>query len=117
VESRINKLYYQGAQNYREVERMWSLRRFLCAIPVIYNISFSQSIIPPEVLNGEIQSSRYPLAHNINAFVANQTAGRTNFKPTGLSHSDYLPTIESLVRAMLKYRNNNGQIVDPVRKR
>ncbi len=83
----------------------------------MYESAFTASIIPPEVLTAAITSNQHPLADKINAFLTNQATWTGDFTATGLTRSDYLKTIESLARAMLKYRNSSGQIVDPVRKR
>lgn len=93
------------------------LKWFFCGITVVYGIAFSSSIIPTDVVSGEITNDQHPFADRINAFLKNQAIDSPDFIPTGLVRSDYLKTIERLARAMLKYRDNRGRIIDPVRKR
>jgi hypothetical protein len=78
----------------------------------------SGASIVPAVFSGDtVPATQHPMAAQINLFIRNQAAYAGTFTPTGLSRAGYLPVIESIVRAMLKYQNAKGQIVDPVKGR
>jgi hypothetical protein len=78
----------------------------------------SGASIVPAVFSGDtVPATQHPMAAQINLFIRNQAAYAGTFTPTGLSRAGYLPVIESIARAMLKYQNAKGQIVDPVKGR
>ncbi|MBN1127851.1 MAG: hypothetical protein JXA71_02620, partial [Chitinispirillaceae bacterium] len=72
------------------------------------------SIVPAAFTGDTVASSQHPLAAQINGFIKNQASFTEPFLPTGLTRTDYLRSIEKIVRGMVKYQNSNGQIVDPV---
>ncbi|MBN1308287.1 MAG: hypothetical protein JXA18_10250 [Chitinispirillaceae bacterium] len=72
------------------------------------------SILPSAFTGDSIPAAEHPLAAQINGFIRNQAKYTGAFSPTGLTRTDYLRTIEKIARAMLKYQNANGQIIDPV---
>jgi len=57
----------------------------------------------------------HPLERRITAFLRHQR-GVTRFQPTGLGRADYLRFIEGQARAIRRYQNAEGRIVDPVLK-
>jgi len=74
------------------------------------------TLLPPEALaKNALPSEAHPLAPAINAFIERQTAER-DFKPTGLTRADYLRAIEGQVKVMRGWQNDEGRIIDPVRK-
>jgi hypothetical protein len=75
------------------------------------------SIIPSAFTGDSIAAAQHPLAAQINGFVRNQAAYTGDFSSTGFTRADYLRTIEKIARAMLKYQNSSGQIVDPLKGR
>jgi hypothetical protein len=77
----------------------------------------SASIVPSAFSGDSISSELHPMASQINQFIRNQTAYRGEFTPTGLNRAEYLSVIENIARAMRKYQNASGQIVDPVKGR
>ncbi|MBN2037486.1 MAG: hypothetical protein JW768_12155 [Chitinispirillaceae bacterium] len=72
------------------------------------------SIMPSAFAGDTVASSQHPLAAQINGFIKDQASSTGPFSPTGLTRTDYLRSIEKIARAMLKYQNSNGQIIDPV---
>lgn len=75
------------------------------------------TMIPASVFNPHINLAEvHPLSKNIESFLETQE-GFTNFEPSGLNKSDYLTLIEGQVRAMLKYQDTDGRIIDPVEKK
>jgi len=78
------------------------------------DIKKANRLIPQIVQNtSTIGNETHPLSKKINTFIKNQD-NATNFKPSGLKRVDYLKIIEKQVRAMLKYQNSKGRIIDPV---
>jgi hypothetical protein len=75
------------------------------------------SIIPSTFTGDLIPADQHPLASEINGFLKNQSGYTGEFSPTGLKRTDYLRTIEKITRAMVKYQNSSGQIVDPIKGR
>jgi len=63
--------------------------------------------------NSTIGSETHPLSKKINTFLKGQH-NVSDFESTGLKRNDYLEIIEKQVRAMLKYQDDNGRIIDPV---
>ncbi len=72
------------------------------------------ALIPAIALtNGPINDKVHPLSGRINKFLGQQDQSK-DFKPLGLGRSDYLRIIDRQVRAMIKYQNGDGRIIDPV---
>jgi hypothetical protein len=107
--------------------RRLSYTRGMAAFPVLalystfaFSVSpaFAQSaIIPSDVLDGPLTVSEHPHADLINAFLQRQAAGAgsaAGFVPTGLGRADYLPVIDSITRAMAKFQNSAGRVIDPI---
>lgn len=81
----------------------------------IVTVSAAETSILPSAFTGDsISTADHPLASQINGFIRNQAAYTGKFSPTGLTRTDYLRTIERIARAMVRYQNSSGQIVDPV---
>ncbi|MBU3028405.1 hypothetical protein [Zobellia galactanivorans] len=73
-------------------------------------------LLPPNILKGNsLKMGAHPMANQINTFLSNQVL-TTDFKPSANKKEDYLKVIEKQVRAMLKYQDSNGHIIDPVEK-
>ncbi len=71
-------------------------------------------LIPSHVLkDSQVQSQSHPLSQKINGFLSNQRQVN-NFEGTGYKKIDYLKVIDGQVRAMLKYQDSSGRIIDPV---
>ncbi|WP_271783516.1 hypothetical protein [Aquimarina algiphila] len=79
------------------------------------NIKKANRLIPQVVQSTTIRNEAHPLSGKINRFLKNQD-NLNDFKLTGLKRNDYLEIIEKQVRAMLKYQNSKGRIIDPVEK-
>jgi hypothetical protein len=75
------------------------------------------SILPSPFTGDSVPAAEHPLAAEINGFIRNQATFTGDFTPTGLTRADYLREIEKIARAMLKYQNSSGQIVDPLKGR
>lgn len=74
------------------------------------------SLIPPGVASDVVlEADMHPLSEKINTFLRNQEKS-ASFKPLQKKKDDYLRIIEGQVRAMLKYQNSDGRIIDPVDK-
>jgi len=73
------------------------------------------SLISPKALvtNG-LNTNIHPLSEDIKTFINSQETSLNSFKSTGLTKNDYLSIIEGQVRAMVKYQNDEGRIIDPV---
>ncbi|WP_299547795.1 hypothetical protein [Seonamhaeicola sp.] len=73
-------------------------------------------LIPSRAIRTDLLvEETHPLSDKIKAFLERQP--RFNeFMPTDLGKTDYLKIIEGQVRAMLKYQNEEGRIIDPVDK-
>ncbi|TRX47321.1 hypothetical protein FNH22_30065 [Fulvivirga sp. M361] len=72
------------------------------------------SPIPAEVLNHQVlKPDHHPLFNKVNLFLEDQEK-MVNFERSHHKKNDYLKIIEGQVRAMLKYQNSHGRIIDPV---
>ena len=96
--------------------------RTKAALHVVYLLSAcglagaedSPTIIPPLAVTGNrLAPQSHPLHAKINAFLTHQ-ASVGSFQPTGLGRKDYLDVIRRQVRAMQRYQNGEGRIIDPV---
>ena len=77
----------------------------------------STIVIPPAATAGDqLAATSHPLSDRINAFLSNQQAAKEAFRPTGLTRKDYLGVIDGQVRAMRRYQDEDGRIIDPVEK-
>lgn len=74
-------------------------------------------LIPADVLTSTFTTQQHPYATIMNSFLTNQASYTGSFTPTGLSRADYLPLIDSIARAMKRYQNASGRIIDPVENR
>ena len=75
------------------------------------------TILPPAaVAEGPVHKAAHPLAAEINAFLDRQ-AQAEGFSPTGLGRDDYLEVIAGQVKAMRKYQDADGRIIDPVTRK
>ena len=78
------------------------------------SIQTHPSLIPPGIPGKPaLDTGDHPLYDKMNAFldVSKKTALT---KPTGLNRNTYLQIIEGQVRAMKKYQNDEGRLIDPV---
>ncbi len=74
------------------------------------------AFIPPKALSVKtIDTNLYPFSKKIKRFLELQE-NAADFKSTELKKEDYLKIIEGQVKAMLKYQNEEGRIIDPVEK-
>ncbi|TXE07243.1 hypothetical protein FUA26_13560 [Seonamhaeicola algicola] len=74
------------------------------------------TLIPLKALSETtLDNSLHPLSGKLKAFLQSQE-NTTGFISTGLKKDDYLKVIEAQVRAMLKYQNKEGRLIDPVEK-
>ena len=90
---------------------VWMLRSGINHSPVVQDaIIQGQSILPPD----EVQKS-HPLVKQIESVMQRQD-GAGGFVPTGLKKDDYLRIVDGQVKAMRVYQNDEGRIIDPVRK-
>ncbi|WP_158655196.1 hypothetical protein [Flavivirga eckloniae] len=72
------------------------------------------ALIPLGALSKKgVENDMHPLSENINVFLQNQEKAES-FTPTGLHRKDYLKIIDAQVRAMIKYQDKDGRIIDPV---
>ncbi len=78
------------------------------------NVCAQSPLIPADVLNPPFTSDKHPGASAINGFLQNQAVYTGSFTPTGLTRADYLPPIDSITRAMKKFQNAAGRIIDPI---
>lgn len=79
-------------------------------------IKMDTSLIPPKAFNkNAILTEIHPLSKNIESFLDTQD-DFPDFEPSGINRSVYLTLIEAQVRAMLKYQDDDGRIIDPVEK-
>ena len=74
------------------------------------------AMIPQYALTSSaLTQNDHPLWENINTFLKEQEV-KSEFEQSGLQRDDYLKVIESQVRAMIKYQDDHGRIIDPVEK-
>jgi rhamnogalacturonyl hydrolase YesR len=75
------------------------------------------SILPPAATaKRAVKASEHPLAPQIQTFLDQQ--GKTKgFQATGLDRGDYLEVIAGQVKAMRRYQDPEGRIIDPVTQR
>ena len=76
----------------------------------------SPSLIPSSVSGKAVfNQNDHPLYARMNAFMS-VASKNTPIKPTGLNRKTYLNVIEGQVRAMKKYQNDQGRLIDPIEK-
>jgi rhamnogalacturonyl hydrolase YesR len=76
-----------------------------------------ESILPPAATVARpLQESEHPLAAQINGCLERQRKEQ-GFQATGLGRGDYLEVIAGQVKAVRRYQDADGRIIDPVAKR
>ncbi|NQV32882.1 MAG: glycoside hydrolase family 88 protein [Phycisphaeraceae bacterium] len=76
----------------------------------------NSTILPFGAVNKDsLKGTDHPLADKINIFLKRQQQTKT-FTATGFSRNDYLDVIAGQVKAMQKYQDSAGRIIDPVTK-
>ncbi len=74
-------------------------------------------LIPSEIQGNDVPGKAiHPLAEKMYTFLRIQEEERRNFQPSHHKRNDYLRIIAGQVKAMLKYQNSDGRIIDPVDK-
>lgn len=82
----------------------------------VSNKVIDTSLIPASAFKQDVSNfETHPLSENITSFLKAQT-NYSNFKETGLNKDNYLLLIEAQVKAMLKYQDKEGRIIDPIEK-
>jgi len=77
-------------------------------------VKMDSTLIPALAFRTDSISTRmHPLSDKIKTFLKNQDS-LVDFNATGLNKNSYLKLIDAQVRAMLKYQDKNGRIIDPV---
>lgn len=72
------------------------------------------ALVPEGVLGKtSLDRDAHPLSEYINTFLDRQEK-LANFEDTGLQRDDYLRLIDKQVRAMVRYQDEEGRIIDPV---
>lgn len=80
------------------------------------DIKHAKRLIPELVLQNNVLSKEiHPLSDKINSFLTRQNKEK-DFKPLNFKKEEYLKVIDKQVRAMLKYQDDTGRIIDPVEK-
>jgi rhamnogalacturonyl hydrolase YesR len=76
----------------------------------------NSTILPAmAVKKDSLKNTDHPLADKINIFLKRQKKSK-DFAATGFTRKDYLDVIAGQVKAMRKYQDSDGRIIDPVTK-